>query len=270
MKYLVELSFTNPSHEHVSLRRRVEKVTRIVEATNEDQAILRASQQQRSLGFFIKEAKVVKDKEEMNVGDEEKTEVASAGKVMKKAEKKDKENEEAAEEVEEGAKDWQKAFKKVAAKNYEKDIMAVRSSAQRLDKAMQSFSKPDTKPADSNIDYIKQKVRKGVTKPHSMQEESGDDKRDAGYKMSPAVRAAQKKSDALSKVVKRPQAGTLAAVHKSMERTMERNMKTEEKKPEIKSHKARKAAEKMINKAKGRMNKINMNPEIEVNKGEGK
>ena len=38
------------------------------------------------------------------------------------------------------------------------------------------------------------------------------DKRDSGYKMSPAVRAAQAKSDALSKVEKPVQAGTLAAL----------------------------------------------------------
>jgi hypothetical protein len=81
------------------------------------------------------------------------------------------------EQVEEGAKDWKKAFQKVAAKNYEKDIAAVRSSAHRLDKATQSFpAKPDTKPTDSNIEYIKQKARKGVTKPHPMQEEEAEGK----------------------------------------------------------------------------------------------
>jgi hypothetical protein len=146
-------------------------------------------------------------------------------------------------ELDEAAKDWKKAFQKVAAKNYEKDVAAVRSSANRLDKATQSFpAKPDTKPTDSNIDYVTQKVRKGITKPHSMQEEVGADKRVAGYKMSPAVRAAQKKSDELSKVEKKPQAGTLAA------------------------QKSRKAAEKMVNRAKTVVNKINMSPEIEPGK----
>ena len=47
------------------------------------------------------------------------------------------------------------------------------------------------------------------------------DKRDSGYKMSPAVRAAQAKSDALSKVEKPVQAGTLAALKR-------REMKKEE------------------------------------------
>ena len=99
MKYLVELKFTNPSHEHVSLRRRVESVTRLVEATNEDQAILRASQQHRSLGFFIKEAKVVKEKSHDKGADE--TMVAKGKEVMKKAEGKDEKDEEKAEDIEE-------------------------------------------------------------------------------------------------------------------------------------------------------------------------
>ena len=84
MKYVVQLSYTNPAHEHVSLRRRVDTINRIVEAANEQQAVLRASQQQRSLGFMIKEAKIVKEKEKMKkkevvVDDSEKTEVAAAG-----------------------------------------------------------------------------------------------------------------------------------------------------------------------------------------------
>jgi hypothetical protein len=68
------------------------------------------------------------------------------------------------------------------------------------------------------------------------------DKRDAGYKMSPAVRKAQAASDALSKREKKPQAGTLAA------------------------KKARNAAEKMVNKAKGNANKIDVEPSMEPGK----
>ena len=73
--------------------------------------------------------------------------------------------------------------------------------------------------------------------------------------MSPAVKAAQAKSDALSKVVKRPQAGTLAAA-KMKKEAAENNGK----------QKARKAAEKMVNKAKGKANKINLTPELEPGK----
>lgn len=59
MKYLVQVSYTNPSHEHVSLRRRVDTVNRIVEAADEQQAILRVSRQQQALGFLVREAKIV-------------------------------------------------------------------------------------------------------------------------------------------------------------------------------------------------------------------
>lgn len=116
MKYIVEVKYTNPSHEHVSLRRRVDTITRVVEARNEQEAMNRAANQQRSLGFKIEAATVVQNKVE------------------------------------------------------EPKVAVISEDA---------------------------------------------DKREAGYKMSPAVRAAQKKSDELSKREKRPQAGTLAAAKKS-------------------------------------------------------
>jgi hypothetical protein len=72
MKYQVQISYTNPAHEHVSLRRRVDTVTRIVEARNELEAMNRAANQQRALGFMIREAKVLNGKSE------EKTDVAVA------------------------------------------------------------------------------------------------------------------------------------------------------------------------------------------------
>lgn len=59
MKYSVELKYTNPAHEHVSLRRRVDTITRMVEANSEEEAVNRAANQQRALGFMIREAKVV-------------------------------------------------------------------------------------------------------------------------------------------------------------------------------------------------------------------
>ena len=59
MKYVVQLTFTNPAHEHVSLRRKVETLNRIVEATSEEEAINRAANQQRALGFKIQEATIV-------------------------------------------------------------------------------------------------------------------------------------------------------------------------------------------------------------------
>jgi hypothetical protein len=118
MKYQVQIKYTNPAHEHVSLRRRVDTVNRIVEAKSEDEALNRAANQQRALGFKIQEAKIVEQP-------------------------------------------------KAPAK-------------------IESLSE-----AKENI--------------------TDADKRVSGYKKSPAVAAAQAKSDVLSRVVKRPQAGTLAA-----------------------------------------------------------
>ncbi len=59
MKHIVEIKYTNPSHEHVSLRRRVETVNRVVEAQSADEALNRAANQQRSLGFRIQSANIV-------------------------------------------------------------------------------------------------------------------------------------------------------------------------------------------------------------------
>lgn len=61
MKYLVEVKYTNPAHEHVSLRRRVDTINRVVEARNEDEAINRVANQQRALGFLVREAKVLEE-----------------------------------------------------------------------------------------------------------------------------------------------------------------------------------------------------------------
>ena len=72
MKHVVELQYTNPSHEHVSLRRRVETVNRVVEAQSEEEALNRAANQQRALGFRIQSANIIEQKVE-----ESKTEVLS-------------------------------------------------------------------------------------------------------------------------------------------------------------------------------------------------
>ena len=153
MKYVVKLTYTNPAHEHVTLRRRVDTVNRIVEAASEKEALNRAANQQRALGFKIQEAAIV-EQEKAPVKTEQLTEASKEGSMV---------------------------------------MRGMRAALKSMD------------------------LRHGVD----------SDKREAGYKMSPAVKAAQAKSDVISKVVKRPQAGTLAAVHKSMEREMTRNMKEE-------------------------------------------
>jgi len=398
MKYQVQLKYTNPSHEHVSLRRRVESVTRLVEAANEQEAINRAANQQRALGFIIKEAEVYapvtglhslalnnnepqkgKEKKKELVGkDGEKTDIAAAGGVKKEekggtesypllkkgeklkpmkigegfdtdpkdiaaylvdrhgkgkvtmdhieayerrrdshrpiekhevmkhvkkmseeveeldeAQKKlkpsywraewrlgtksevDKNNKkiydklvktdpekaakfhdnlmkmrkEEVEAVEEGAKDWKKAFSSVAKKNLQKDIGSIRSKVARMDYIglEPKVSERPVTARDKNrkelgeANDITKDLRTSM-KAMDLRHGVDADKRVAGYKMSDAVRKAQKKSDELSKVEKKPQAGTLAA------------------------QKSRKAAEKMVNRAKGNANKIDVAPTIEPGK----
>ena len=137
MKYVVKLTYTNPAHEHVTLRRRVDTVNRIVEAASEQEALNRAANQQRALGFKIQEATIV-EQEKAPVKTEQLTEASKEGSAV---------------------------------------MRGMRATLKSMD------------------------LRHGVD----------SDKREAGYKMSPAVKAAQAKSDVLSKAVKSPQAGTLAA-----------------------------------------------------------
>jgi len=62
MKHVVTLTTSNPSHEHVSLRRRQSTTNFMVEAADEDQAIFRATAHFRKLGYYIHEAKIDKKK----------------------------------------------------------------------------------------------------------------------------------------------------------------------------------------------------------------
>ena len=123
MKYVVKLTYTNPAHEHVTLRRRVDTVNRIVEAASEQEALNRAANQQRALGFKIQEATIV-EQEKAPVKTEQLTEASKEGSAV---------------------------------------MRGMRATLKSMD------------------------LRHGVD----------SDKREAGYKMSPAVRAAQAKSDAL-------------------------------------------------------------------------
>ena len=306
MKYQVQIKYTNPGHEHISLRRRVDTVTRVVEAANEAEALNRAANQQRSLGFLIKEAAVMNSPKEENlhadekekkkkkvVGDDnEETDIAASGGVkeangtaayplLKKGEKlkpmKLKEgfdpdpSDIAAHLVKKHGKgkvtkDHVDAYEKDRDSNTAIDKEAVMKHVQKmsedveLDEAQKKL-KPSYWKAEwrlgtqSDVDKNNKKIfdRLAKTDPvkaaafhdnlmrmkkKDIKEAVDPDKRDAGYKMSPAVRKAQAASDALSKREKKPQAGTLAA------------------------QKSRKAAEKMVNKAKGKANKINMTPEL--------
>ena len=390
MKYVVQLSYTNPAHEHVSLRRRVDTVNRIVEAANENQAILRASQQQRALGFMIKEAKIVKEKEKMKkkevvVDDNEKTEVAASGGMKEEVEQVDEgskrmsaavklqrafEREKTASDVsrkrgeEMLAQARAEYAKKQAAKTnenveqvdekappgakYERMVKHIKKGyakggltpneksiayatawkaygkkeeVEQVDEANMRFDpEAAARPKSSDVKnflnrdknaragaaskkYIRRMTKLGGLGPNQTKKDTeahmkahfeevelseaskegkdvmrnmrasmksmdlrhgvDSDKREAGYKMSPAVKAAQAKSDALSKVVKRPQAGTLAAAKMKTE-AMDPNEAKGEQKIVKTSKKAAKAAEKMVNAAKGKMNKINIQPTMDI------
>lgn len=309
MKYIVELKYTNPGHEHVSLRRRVDTVTRLVEASNEQEALNRATNQQRALGFKIQEAKVVTPATEpvqLSEGfDTDPADIAAylvdrhgKGKVtmdhieayerrrdshrpIEKHEvmKHVKKLSEEVEQVEEGkiakalavgamslasmgAKAHTDTTKSVAQLAHERPALA-----QKLHDIGASGQVPasDKRAAELQRKQDQEMPASERRANELKKEEVGADKRDAGYKMSPAVRAAQKKSDVLSKVVKRPQAGTLAAVHKSMERTMERNMKKEAADPGSMKvvNKKVKAADKMVGAAK-KAAVVNFEPELKI------
>ena len=63
MKHIVTLTTSNPSHEHIALRRKQNTTNFMVEAASEDEAIKRASAHFRKLGHYIHEAKVFKKKD---------------------------------------------------------------------------------------------------------------------------------------------------------------------------------------------------------------
>jgi soluble cytochrome b562 len=296
MKYQVQIQYTNPAHEHVSLRRRVETITRLVEAREEQEAINRAANQQRALGFMIKEATLLKpdvadkphDKEKGKkkkvVGDDtENTDVSVAsgnvkegfdtdpkdiaaylvdrhgkGKVtmdhieayerrrdshrpIEKHEvmKHVKKMSEEVEQIDELKKSTlgsyiNKAANQVRARtgiaasfetqgtrkkdpeDYETYMGLAKDFRQGAKKRLTGIEKATAKLAKEEIESVEE--AKDITKDLRVSMKAMDlrhgvdsDKRVSGYKMSPAVRAAQKKSDVLSKVEKRPQAGTLAA-----------------------------------------------------------
>lgn len=230
MKYQVQIQYTNPSHEHVSLRRRVETVTRLVEAATEDEALNRAANQQRALGFRIQQATVI--------GEERKVTFGRSGGVMHHDSKTEKSEKDGTANLYDPEKHDKKLSPKggFAVKKEEVEAVAEADVTKDLRTSMKMMD-----------------LRHGVDA----------DKRDKGYKMSSTVRAAQKKFDAQSKGQgkMRPQAGTLAALKKEEAEPKELDGK---KKVAKTSKKATKAAEKMIAAAKGKMNKINVQPTMEI------
>jgi hypothetical protein len=236
MKYQVQISYTNPSHEHVTLRRRVETVTRLVEASTEGEALNRAANQQRALGFKIQEAKVLQPLQPISLKEE-------------------------VEQVDE------------ANMRFDPEAAATPKS-----RDVQNFRMKDTNRRAGALSkkYVRRMTKMGSLGPNQNKkdteahmkanfgEEFGADKRDAGYKMSPAVRKAQAESDRLSKVVKPVQAGTLAAQRRRAEMKKEAVDLSEKEVINNKKSKAADTAKKMVNAAKGKMNKINLDPKVDT------
>ena len=70
MKHVVTLTISNPSHEHLALRRSQKTTNYIVEARDEAEAIFRASNHFRKLGNYVHEAKVAKPLTEETVSED--------------------------------------------------------------------------------------------------------------------------------------------------------------------------------------------------------
>ena len=316
MKYLVQLKYTNPAHEHVSLRRRVDTVNRIVEAATEEEAINRIARQQRALGYLIQEAKVIdsdakKEKEQLDeakkpdaslvmrdelknkmITDKDKQTLGKVATLMASQKKKDVKEE--VEQVDEGSKRMsaavklQRAFERektasdasrkrgeemrtqARADYAKKQAAKTNEEVEQVDEANMRFDpEAAARPKSSDVKnflnrdknaragaaskkYIRRMTKLGGLGPNQTKKDTekhmkdyfedveiseaskegkdvmrnmrawlksidvrhgvDSDKRDAGYKMSPAVRKAQAESDRLSKVEKPVQAGTLAAL----------------------------------------------------------
>ena len=373
MKYQVQISYTNPAHDHVTLRRRVETITRLVEASTEGEALNRAANQQRALGFIIREAKVIesdakKEKEQLEevqlneeveqVKEGAKEDAAEllggpvktkpkmppgkrspgsryvrglARKAMKAGMKKeeveqideispglarkaaaasqlkaiefsgysglanlynkegkkegnrlDRKSDKAMDYI--GKRQGQKGVDKVnrmvtrvvgeeveQVDELKKSTLAsyVGKAAGRLAAAsrlQRDFEKDGNTALAGEFEQSAQKKKVGIQKAANKlaKEEVGADKRDAGYKMSPAVRKAQAESDRLSKVEKPVQAGTLAAQRRREAMKKEEVNLSEQEVINNKKSKAADTAKKMVNAAKGKMNKINLDPKVDT------
>lgn len=292
MKYVVQVKYTNPAHEHVSLRRRVDTVNRIVEAANEAEAINRVTRQQKALGFLVKESAVV------NTGAVEQS--LAAGAVDKKKKKVVGDDNEETEIKKEPVKEAVKSGNEgrgyhgehdaeVADKKYAEahaNVMKVvgNASSKMVKDYLDSRHGRHLVGREGNHEHIRtdfDKFKKEYNPKMFEEVEQIEEDRpmsapayssvsakiltgktgtNFGYapnKMPPHLKAAQAKSDELSKVVKRPQAGTLAA------------MKKEENEVDNKKVKGRKAAERMVNLAKGKTNQINLEPSVDVHKVPG-
>lgn len=84
MKYIVEITTSNPSHEHVSLRKVQKKTSFVVEAANEEQALMRARGKFRSLGHYVHNVQI---NERVTLGANPADAVKAKEKISKELEK---------------------------------------------------------------------------------------------------------------------------------------------------------------------------------------
>jgi len=275
MKYQVQISYTNPAHEHVTLRRRVETITRLVEASTEGEALNRAANQQRALGFQIKEAKVLQPlqptslNEEVEQVDEVKGDPGKAlAKSIASRVNKHTGNDSKSQDAVKVTSHEDEHF---VHQRYDDDGSQFHTSIRHNDgKFTVSHETPHSNGSKtfSSAEDAANHAHKLWTEEVEQVDESNmqfdADKRDAGYKMSPAVRKAQAESDRLSKVVKPVQAGTLAAQRRRAEMKKEAVDLSEKEVINNKKSKAADTAKKMVNAAKGKMNKINLDPKVDT------
>lgn len=279
MKYIVELKFINPSHEHVSLRRRVESVTRIVEAKNEDEAIRRAANQQRALGFMIQEAKIVviEPKKPSPVIAEEKKEDKTEMEMEDDDEDEEEDEEEDDEDEEETdmKKDMkesmvadvlaarrEKAQKKIADMLLKRDMAA--SKKEREDKRQAGTMKPVKE--ESEIQYIEEKL--SAADPASKwisdfvasdnPKFAGKSKKERINMALGAYYAAKRGKNEEVEVTEAADPGKMRVVNKKVE--------TQATKDTKQSEKNMKAAEVALKRAKGKKNPVNVKPMLDNQK----
>lgn len=308
MKYIVGLKYTNPSHEHVSLRRRVESRNAVVEASNEEEAILRASRQQRALGFTVREAGIVNsdlnESVQVNESNEEVESVDEAKKQLKPSYWRAEWRLGTQSEVDKNNK---KIFDKLAktdpvkAAAFHDNLMRMKKKDMKEEAVTEAKGEPPAEfmPSDTKLPRIKvpAKPKPGVRKrgPVGSFNKKGFWNPGVRYEEVEQVEEAKvstvgasKASDSelanyLKKKVKKAQSGGGFKVSKPVkEEEMKPWVKAAQKKfdAETKAQnmgkkqagtlaaKKERVAQKMIDAAKGTRNKVNMQPSIDMTKAE--
>lgn len=266
MKYIVEVKYTNPAHEHVSLRRRVETVKRVVEAATEAEAINRAVRQQRALGFLIRESAVV------NTGAVEQS--LSAGSAANKPKKKvvgdEGETEIKKEPVKEETVEEDRAMSAAIAGGSVGSKILTGKMDPNFGYAANKMP-PHLKAAQAKSDALSKVTKRpqaGTLAAKKANEEV--EEVDEARKMSRVEwrMGTQDTVDANNyKIFKKLSATDpqkAQAFHDNLLKMKKKDVK--EAVEDKKAGKSRKAAERMINLAKGKKNQINLEPFVDTHK----